>query len=526
MPQASLPDYAIEAPRVRARAPVVARLRSAAIGREYDLLLSITIAVAAGILLVLAPAAFDDDTWLALVAGRELWSTGLPHHELLTSISHGVNWVDDQWLSQSLMYALYRIGGLGLLAVVHAGLITSGVAGTVLGARRLGGSARTVMRLLPLGLWLVLFSQEVRTQAYVYPLFVATLYLLAEDSRRPSRRVYWCVPLLVLWANLHGSATLGAGLVSLRGITIAWEQRHTLLKNPRAWTRPLTLTIAAPLCLLATPYGASAITYYHNTLLNPAFHRFVTEWQPVTSVPLFAVPFFALAAVAVWSFGRHAGRTTLWERCALLALTIGAITAVRNVSWFGLAWLMVLPVSVDAAFSSRAKRRQSRPLLNLSLVAIAFAALTVIVGTTLSRPVSTFERAYPRGVLRAVDAATQADRSLRVFADVRIADWLLWNQPRLRGRVAYDARFELLSAQQLRALVSFQAVTGVGWNRITRGYRLLVLNYKEVPASVKAVEAEPGDRVLYRHGGYEVILRSTSGAASTSQISAPSSRSS
>jgi hypothetical protein len=39
-----------------------------------------------------------------------------------------------------------------------------------------------------------------------------------------------------------------------------------------------------------------------------------------------------------------------------------------------------------------------------------------------------------------------------VFADDRHADWLLWAQPSLRGRIAYDIRFELLTPQQFRTL--------------------------------------------------------------------------
>src|SRR5258708_11581402 len=203
-----------------------------------------------------------------------------------------------------------------------------GVVGVVAGARRLGGSPRAVMWLLPVCTWSVISGIQVRTQAYAYPLFAATLYLLAADSRAESRRVYWSLPLLVVWANLHGSATLGAGLVVLRGLTIAWERREHLLHEPRAWRRPLVLTLAPFACVAATPYGLSMISYYQHTRLNSSFRSFVTEWQPVTSVPLLAVPFFGLVGFALWSFGRHAGGTTLWERCALVVLAIGGVTAV------------------------------------------------------------------------------------------------------------------------------------------------------------------------------------------------------
>src|SRR4051794_445579 len=132
-------------------------------------------------------------------------------------MSNGHGWVDQQWLSQLAMYAIQRVGGLGLVGVAHVGLCAGAVAATTVATRRLGAAATSVMVILPPCAFLLLAGQfEVRTQAYAYPLFVAVLYLLAMDSRSPSPRVYWVLPLLILWANVHGSASLGAGLVALR----------------------------------------------------------------------------------------------------------------------------------------------------------------------------------------------------------------------------------------------------------------------------------------------------------------------
>jgi hypothetical protein len=55
------------------------------------------------------------------------------------------------------------------------------------------------------------------------------------------------------------------------------------------------------------------------------------------------------------------------------------------------------------------------------------------------------------------------------------ADWLLWSNPELRGRVAFDARFELFRSQDVRALARFQARI-VGWPSVVRGYSVIVLD--------------------------------------------------
>src|ERR1039458_4226245 len=85
-----------------------------------DVLLGVAITVLAAILLINSPNVFNVDSWLALVTGRELWQTGIPHHEILTVMAHGKAWVDQQWLSQLASYGIYLIGGLGLLGTGNA----------------------------------------------------------------------------------------------------------------------------------------------------------------------------------------------------------------------------------------------------------------------------------------------------------------------------------------------------------------------------------------------------------------------
>jgi hypothetical protein len=62
-----------------------------------------------------------------------------------------------------------------------------------------------------------------------------------------------------------------------------------------------------------------------------------------------------------------------------------------------------------------------------------------------------------------------------VFASSRFADWLLWSRPNLAGRVAFDARFELLSRAQIQRIAEFQARSG-NWLSTARRYRVFVLD--------------------------------------------------
>lgn len=488
-------------------------VRTALARAGADTLLAVALLILATVLLLEVPAEFSVDSWLALVTGREVWQSGVPHHETLIALAYGHQWLDQQWLSQVFTYAIYRIGGLGLLGLVNVAFLVGGVAGATVAARRRGAPFLAVLVTLPLCVALITPSREVRTQTFVIPLFVGVAYLLAQDARAPSRRVYWCLPLLVLWANLHGTVTLGAGLVGLRGLTVAWERRDMLLSSARSWIRPLALAGGAVASILVTPYGLSIISYYRTTMVGGSLRQAVSEWQPATSEPALAAVLFVVAGVAVWSFGRHPSRTTLWERMALIVLAAGSISVVRNCLFLGLFALMVVPVSLG--FPQRAVRRiadRSRSI-NGALLAGAVVLALAAAAATMIRPAATIELSYQRiGVLRSVQLAIRQQPSLRILADERFDDWLVWRDPSLGGRIAADARFELLSPGQLGRLEGVFSVVGSDWKLGARGDRLLVLDRKYDPGTVKGFLAEPGRRVLYDDGQRLVILRSAAQA--------------
>jgi hypothetical protein len=483
--------------------------------RSSDVLLGVVVLTFAAALLIGLPGEFSVDSWLELVAGRAVWQTGIPHHDTLTVLAHGATWIDQQWLSQLASYAIFLLGGLGLLGVVNVGLFAGAAAGAIVAARRLGAQFRSVLVALPLCILMIAPAREVRTQEFAMPLFVGLVYLLARDSRNPSRRVYWCLPILVLWANLHGTVTLGAMLVALRGLTVAWERRRALVHSLASWRRPAALILGAPLAILLTPYGLGIVGYYRATLLGSTLRHAVSEWQPVTTVPVVAAGLLILAGVAIWSFGRDRTRTTSWERIALLVLAAGSISVMRNVLFFGLFALMVLPLSLPLrAGDGTARSGGHRGAVNATIAGIAVLALLLTTAATLLRPAAGIELSYQRaGVLRAVQTATRSDPSLKLLTDDHFSDWLLWRDPALSRRIADDVRFELLTGAQINRIVNALTVTGTTWKQGARGYRLLVLDRRYDPAAVRAFRAETGSRVLYNDGERVVILRSAREAA-------------
>jgi hypothetical protein len=436
------------------------------------------------------------DGWMALLSGRVVAQHGLPSHDTLTIWAHGLDWVDQQWLGQYLLYELQHVGGLPLVLLVHAALVTLGLAGAAVLARRLGGSARsTTWVALPV---LVAFwpgAAIMRPQSFAYPLFVAVLWLLLDDLRAHSRRVYLVLPLLVLWANLHGSVIVGAALVSGYGLL---ELAGSLWKKPRIIrVRALVLLLAPWLCMLASPY-ATSLPHYYRTVFSGSFGSYVTEWAP-TTLTLAHASVYLLAFGGLWLFGRTRGRASLFEQLAFVGLALLAFDAVRNSVWLALFSLVVLPRLMDTLRAPAVEPKRMNRMLAIAMLA-GVGLATVVVAF---QPGSWFTKEeYPAAAGNA--AARAAGPNGRIFANERYADWLVFEHPPLAGRIAYDSRFELLTARQLRSVTGFRSRVS-GWRSTIAGYSVLVLDKVDDHLPIRALLRGREARVLLRRGPIVVL---------------------
>jgi hypothetical protein len=480
------PTSSRPAPRSAVVTDVVAR----------EALPALVVALFAAILALRAAWSFNQDGWLALVSGREIVRHGLPSSDHLAFWTEGARWIDQQWLGQLGIYALDAVGGLRLVLAAHLLVATAAFGCAVVVARRLGGSPRsTALVALAAFLPVVVESSEVRTQALAGLFFVLYVGLLSTEARAPSRRLYLVFPLLVVWANVHGSVVLGVGLTVLAGLALAWEQsRLPSADRLRAWPRRVVALLLGPiLCAIASPYGLSLAGYYHRTLLNGDFGRFVTEWRP-TTLSLSTAPVFLIAGGGLWLIGRAGKRIPLFERLMFVAIAVAAFAAVRNIGWLGLAAIVVLPRLIDAVVREVTPFRRSP--LDVAVAGVALAAVFTALFTAAAGSGPQLHDGYPMGARAAVARELRADPGARVFADLRFADWLLWSVPEARGRVAVDVRFELLSQAQLKRLQRWVGEQTDSWRSAAAGSSLIVVDRPADPRKVRAL-VRTGAHVLY-----------------------------
>jgi hypothetical protein len=337
----------------------------------------------------------------------------------------------------------------------------------------------------------------IRAQTAALPLFAAVLWLLVDASRRGvRRRTLLALPLLVVWANLHGSVVLGAGLTVLLALVELVRARRL------AWM-PVALALLAPLCVLASPYGTKLVAYYDLMLVDAPFAPILREWQwssPSATTALFWL--LALVAAGVLALRRCRSRLTFFELAVLAITFVGAVQAVRGVIWFALVCAAILPVALDGVLT---KSDVDAPRVNRVISLVSLGGLAVAALAFLVHPASWYVSDWPEQRVEAVRDATR-DPATRVYATDGTADWLLWRIPDLRGRLAYDVRFELYDQSALDELVRYGARRG-DWTSLLDGYRVVVV---DDAAHLRTLDAEPGARIVYRDDGLALVRRASS----------------
>jgi hypothetical protein len=450
-------------------------------------------------LLSLAPLRIRADTWFGLAAGRDIVQHGLPHSDRLMALTAGRPWQDQQWLAHLASYGLFDLGGLPLVSLVDAACLVGALSIAIMAARSFGGSPLWIAAVAS-ALILIQVPSETRAQSFALPLFAALVWLLSRDARSPDRRILLVIPLLVLWANLHGSILIACVLVLMRCAVGAGGAVRR--RRPRELWRHLGLSSAALLAPFASPYGPELLHYYRGTATNGAFRSVVVEWAGTSLRGWFGPVFFLLAALAIVGIARPEIRLGLFDSLCLVFLVLIGIDTLRNVVWLPYAAVILLPAGL-ARWSPESPGSRLRPVLVVCVLAGAIGL--GLLASRVSTPA--LDDPWPGAEGAAIARAAAADPALRIISDEAYSDWLLWRYPALRGRIAYDVRFELLGSKGITTVARFKEVAGLSWNRAFAGYRLALVDRAGSPQLVRALLAEPGRRVLARHDGVYAILR-------------------
>jgi hypothetical protein len=178
--------------------------------------------------------------------------------------------------------------------------------------------------------------------------------------------------------------------------------------------------------------------------------------------------YVVLAAGAFWLVRRWSS-TTVYEKLAFAFIAVSALQAIRSIVWFGLAAVPLLSPQLDSAIGRI--RALAGPVLARAGLGITVAAV-IIACAVFARPAGWFVGLWPKQAASDVRSLAAKNPTAQIFAEDRYADWLLWSKPELRGRIAYDIRFELLTKRRFLELAGYRGTHSSALS--LRGYSIFV----------------------------------------------------
>ena len=283
----------------------------------------------------------DPDFWWHLKTGEYIiLNHSIPHADVFSYTRLGSEWIAHEWLSEVFMYGAFRIGGFAGLIVVFAFLVTASFWIVYLRFRSRVGYPLIAALALLLGAFATTLVWGARPQIFTLLLASIFLYILDNYYRGESQKSIWfLIPLMVLWVNLHAGWVLGLALIGLTlaglvlDVLFGTESRAMLRQRAPAL---LGVLIACGAAICVNPNGTRMYSYPFEILTSGSLMGLVTEWRSPdfhqshfqAVLVLLLATFFLLA---VSNKRERPGRLLI-----LLVMSFAMLRSGRNVPFFSL----------------------------------------------------------------------------------------------------------------------------------------------------------------------------------------------
>jgi len=481
----------------------------------------------------------DGDIGWHIRNGEEILRTlTVPRTDPFSFTRYAQPWISFEWLSDAVFGWAHAHAGLtGVAVLAH---LLFALTFVLLFRRLLADAGHVVLALALTLLAAAASSIHLLARPHLFTLLAAVVWSMVLDrvtrEGRP-RFLWWCLPLMLVWVNVHGGFYVGLALAAIYAaghlLTAMTTRDPDLAAAARRLARAYALALGGCLAVtLVNPYGFHLHEYLLGYLqsrslmdgiaefMSPDFHRF----------PLQAFEALLLASLAALAV---APRTISWtEGLLLLTWTHLALFSVRHVPLYTvvvspiIARQLAQPLERLAASAGRGRAfsrwlpalaRHSRALAAFErrLDGVGYLVLAAIVAVTLSvASEHGWRTGWPRGAfgrgdfpVSAADAMDSAGVPARLFTTDSWAGYLVYRfHPRYRA--FFDGRHAFYGPALVR---DYDRVLRLqpGWDRILAAHQITAILLPVGYTSAEALSVVPGWRAVHRDDQAVLFVRGT-----------------
>jgi hypothetical protein len=379
----------------------------------------------------------DPDTMWQVTIGRWILDHGaVPTTDVYSFTMRGQPWISTQWLAQVAYAQVFALAGwTGPVVLASACIAATFALLTQFLASRVSQSATLVF--VAAALALTTPHLLARPHVLALPVMMAWASGLVRAADRGNAPSFWLLPLITLWANLHGGFVLGLALVVPLAldavVTAEASQRQSLALR---WG---TFALAAFAAGCVTPYGWHSLLASQKILALGEALPLIMEWRPADFSGIGPLEICLLAGLGL---ALYRGITLPPMRIMLLlGMLHMALSQARSLETFAL--LVPLFLAGPLARQIGSAELDDKPPVSPPRLLLAGIAVALLAGTIAWASLVRFEP-HTRGSPVAAVAELKKLKLSRVFNDYDFGGYLIANgvAPFIDGRTElYGEKF-------------------------------------------------------------------------------------
>ena len=293
----------------------------------------------------------DPDTFMHIASGW--WM--MEHHQVpsidpFSYNTNGLKWIAHEWLAQIMMAISYDWAGFYGLRILVAGLFSLTI------GYQLAFLLNRMPAIYAIFLSVLCFASLLghhlaRPHIFTWPILLIWLAVLINKVDEGHWKApYYLTPLMVLWANLHGSFILGLMTIPFFGLEACLNaEKDHKKKTLGSWVLFLILSFS---CSLITPYGVEGILFGTH-LVSAQFTSSIIEWVPASGYSLLPIEYWVILIIFMGLTGYL--RLPVIRILLLVGFIHESLAHVRYISILGL----VTPLLIAKSFGDLYRQKHA-----------------------------------------------------------------------------------------------------------------------------------------------------------------------
>jgi hypothetical protein len=271
----------------------------------------------------------DSDTLWHITTGDWILAHGsVPTIDTFSFTAAGRPWVAHEWLSEVILALAYRAAGWNGLMILTAAAAGATVGIVAFYTRRYTRIDIAVMLVL-LTITCGTSSLLSRPHLIALPILALWTMLLVSARSRGVAPSLLILPLMTVWANLHGGFLVGLVLAGALAIEAAFDPACRPADSIRSWG---IFVLGAVVAAVITPHGIDGLLFPFRLMSMKNLYA-IQEWKPIDLSHLTGVTVSILVALYMGLTGRV--QLPRFRVLLLTGLIFATMQHVRNAQVFG-----------------------------------------------------------------------------------------------------------------------------------------------------------------------------------------------